>query len=277
MNERKQKGLRFQFGAKYYIGKKCVKGKNFQVLLDTQSDGEVDEFQESTEHIEDPPTEEQAPSQPQGPIMSLNAKTGLQNPHTMRFKALMRNAKAIVLVDSGSTHDFMDLKLVNKLSLAICQQEKLKVIVADGRSLMTNRVYRNVLQKTKGFKFVKDFMLLPLKGCDIVLGIQWLLSLGFITWNLTSLIMQFTRQDDLCTLKGIQPGSVQVMSASQFIKGLPLANQLLCPCTVLMIPTTQLSITTTFSLMPQDLQELLNECKLKKYIGFFYIIYHFFT
>ncbi|KAA3481040.1 reverse transcriptase [Gossypium australe] len=34
-------------------------------------------------------------------------------------------------------------------------------------------------------------MILPVKGCDLVLGIQWLLSLGPIIWNFSSLTMQF--------------------------------------------------------------------------------------
>lgn len=63
----------------------------------------------------------------------------------MRFEAFIGNAKAIVLVDSSSPHNFLDLKLFNKLFLPICPQEKFKVTVVDGRSLMTNGIYRNVL------------------------------------------------------------------------------------------------------------------------------------
>ncbi|KAH1039620.1 hypothetical protein J1N35_041363 [Gossypium stocksii] len=44
MNERKQKGFCFWCSAKYHIGHKCVKGKLYQVLIDTQSDGDGEEF-----------------------------------------------------------------------------------------------------------------------------------------------------------------------------------------------------------------------------------------
>lgn len=149
MNERKQKGLCFWCGAKYHVGHKCVKGKLYQVLLNTQSDGKVDEFQKCIENLEDPSTEEQALAQPQDPVVYLHAIKGSQDPHTVRFETFVGNDKAIVLMDSSSTHNFMDLKLVNKLSLSICPQEKLKVIIADGKSLMTNEVCKNVLRKHK--------------------------------------------------------------------------------------------------------------------------------
>lgn len=44
MNERKQKGLCYWCEAKYHVGHKCVKGKLYQVLQESQSNGELEEF-----------------------------------------------------------------------------------------------------------------------------------------------------------------------------------------------------------------------------------------
>lgn len=259
MNERKQKGLCFWCGAKYFARHKCVKSKLYQVLLEAQSDGEGEEFQECVENIEDLALEESTTPQPQKPVVSLHSIKRSQGPHTIRFEASIGSVKAIVLVDSRSTHNFLDTKMVNQLALLVCSQEKIKVAVANGRSILIVGVCKNVSWKAQGLKFLADFMLLPLKGCGIVLGIQWLLTIGSITWNFNSLMMQFTQEEELCTLKGIQPGSIQVMSASQFMKGFPLANYLLCPCTMLMVPTTQLTATTSHKYIPQSLQNLLQE------------------
>lgn len=53
--------------------------------------------------------------------------------------------------------------------------------VADDRCLITRGTYRKVKWEIQEFQFVTDFMLLPLKGCDLVLGVQWLLSLRSIS------------------------------------------------------------------------------------------------
>lgn len=83
----------------------------------------MEEFQECTEHLEDSPIDEQQPQgQPQDPVDSLHAIKGSQGPHTKRFEDAVGTAKAIVLVDSGSTHNFLDIKLASQLQLPICQQ-----------------------------------------------------------------------------------------------------------------------------------------------------------
>jgi len=43
----------------------------------------------------------------------------------------------------------------------------------------------------QGTAFTFDMLLLPLGCCDLVLGIEWLITLGDITWNFEKLIMQF--------------------------------------------------------------------------------------
>lgn len=50
-------------------------------------------------------------------------------------------------------------------------------------------------------------MVLPLKVCDIVLGVQWLLALGDTVWNFSSLTMQFIVKGQPCII-GIVPGSL---------------------------------------------------------------------
>lgn len=37
-----------------------------------------------------------------------------------------------------------------------------------------------------------DVILFPLAGCDLILGMQWLRTLGPITWDCSELTMEFT-------------------------------------------------------------------------------------
>ena len=65
---------------------------------------------------------------------------------------------------------------------------------------------------------VTDFLVLPLKGCDAVLGVQWLITLGAIVWNFQELSMQFNWKGKQMVWKGMQPGQVLLMFKKQTSK-----------------------------------------------------------
>ncbi|KAK9230905.1 hypothetical protein WN943_021136 [Citrus x changshan-huyou] len=54
----------------------------------------------------------------------------------------------------------------------------------------------------QGFQFHLDFFLLPISGRDIVLGVDWLRSLGAILWHFSKLTMQFTWKGQNVQLNG---------------------------------------------------------------------------
>ena len=58
----------------------------------------------------------------------------------------------------------------------------------------------------KGTIFRVDFYILPLDGCNIVLGIQWLRLLWPILWDFDHLTMEFQYGEVQCLLKGLQQG-----------------------------------------------------------------------
>ena len=60
----------------------------------------------------------------------------------------------------------------------------------------------HVLVNIQGFQFHLDCFLLPVSGCDIVLGVEWLRSLGFIWWDFSKLTMQFTWKGQNVQLTG---------------------------------------------------------------------------
>lgn len=98
----------------------------------------------------------------------------------MRLATQLGDTWAIILVDSNSTHNFMDVELVRRLNLSVDPTDKLKVIVANGGCLLTHGHCKGVSWSAQGNQFTSDFMILPLRGCDLVLGIQRYFSLGSI-------------------------------------------------------------------------------------------------
>jgi hypothetical protein len=53
---------------------------------------------------------------------------------------------------------------------------------------------------------VVDYYTLPLEGFDIILGVQWLQSLGPIMWGIKALSMAFIKGGhSVCSLYSVQP------------------------------------------------------------------------
>lgn len=67
----------------------------------------------------------------------------------------------------------------------------LNVLLASGAKVQTRGEVRASL-KLQQSDFVKDFYVLPITGCEIVLGAGWLKSLGDILWNFETMRMRFT-------------------------------------------------------------------------------------
>lgn len=67
--------------------------------------------------------------------------------------------------------------------------------VADGEKLVCREVCRNFTWRMQGHEFNADVFLLRLGGCDMVLGMEWLATLGDIVWNFQELSMKFLYKD----------------------------------------------------------------------------------
>jgi hypothetical protein len=62
--------------------------------------------------------------------------------------------------------------------------------------------------KLQGIEFEVELYVIPLAGCDLVLGIQWLRLLGPILWDFEALTMEVTFNNRKCLLRGFQQGQM---------------------------------------------------------------------
>ena len=60
-----------------------------------------------------------------------------------------------------------------------------------------------------------DMFSFPLGRCDVVLGAQWLCTLGPILWDFVELWMQFSINGTKHTFQGLQPGSLNLINSHQ--------------------------------------------------------------
>ncbi|KAG2666849.1 hypothetical protein I3843_15G081700 [Carya illinoinensis] len=200
MKERREKGLCYHCDSKWNPGHRCHNPKLYLIE-------EVEENQPLIEHdtgqVSDQGEVVQILDKGKCPEISLHAILGSLNPKTMRIRGRIGNQAVTILIDSGSTHNFLDPALLTRVPLAVNEEERVKVKVANGDQIQSEGKAVGVNINMQGHLFTMDLYVLVLAGCDIVLGVQWLQGLGSILWNFQQLTMQFTHKSALVTLKGL--------------------------------------------------------------------------
>lgn len=79
-----------------------------------------------------------------------------------------------MLVDSGSTYNFLDFTNATQLGCTILPLNSHSVSVARGGTLTYNAMCPYFTWEVQDTIFYSVVFLLPLGGCDLVLGVQWL-------------------------------------------------------------------------------------------------------
>ena len=100
---------------------------------------------------------------------------------TMKVRGYHEKRFIFVLLDTGSTHNFMDPKTAELLGVKVTHAGCSTVSVADGSQLGVRGKVDKFKWEFHGTKFQADFMIIPLGNSDVVLGVQWLITLGDIT------------------------------------------------------------------------------------------------
>ncbi|CAM8999668.1 unnamed protein product [Rhodiola kirilowii] len=224
MAARREKGLCFNCDDKFLPGHRCR--PRFQCLLmeetaDTEG-FELVELDPSNNHEQPEPTTTQPHHDP-APCITFHALQGRTAPSTLRFHAVSYGQPMLVLVDSGSTHNFVQTRVARFLKLAIEPATHLSVTVGNGDEMKCEGVCREVPISINNTLFSVDLHLLPVFGADLVLGAQWLADVGPTTFCYRNMWMSLQRDGQTITLFGLknQPQVTQ-SSASQIQK---VANQ----------------------------------------------------
>ena len=113
--------------------------------------------------------------------ITLYALLGNPSPGTMRVLGQIKGHWVVILLDTGSSHNFLDAILVKTLQLAVDTTRILEVKVANRDLIRTNGECKDLLLKMQGNNFLVNLHVLTLGGCDVVLGTQWLCTLGLIS------------------------------------------------------------------------------------------------
>jgi hypothetical protein len=117
------------------------------------------------------------------PHISLNALEGTVGFHTMKVTGKTGKQTLHILVDSGSTHNFLNSSVAQKLQSELTTITPITVQAANGGKMSCESVCKGLKWKIQGVSFEADVFIMDLNNYDMVLGIQWLSMLGDILCN----------------------------------------------------------------------------------------------
>jgi hypothetical protein len=191
--ERREKGLCFNCDERFSRNHRC-KARFLLLIANTDTEGVLEEEPELTEdslmalfNSSDGATGEAQLAQ-----LSYHAMSGVQTAQTIRVLGSVAQHSVHVLVDGGSTLNFIQTHVARTLGLDHTPSPTLKVIVGNGDELTSDRVCKAVPIVIQGNTFVVDLYTLNLSGPDVVLGTPWLKTLGPVLMDYDSLTMKFT-------------------------------------------------------------------------------------
>ncbi|KAI4370841.1 hypothetical protein MLD38_019144 [Melastoma candidum] len=156
VEERRFKGLCFGCNEPFDRNHRCSKRQIYSLVVESIEE-ENDLGEGSGVELEG-----QKDDRVQITLHALKGELHGEGVRTMHVKGLYKKRSLNVLIDSGSTHNFVDVGLVKGMNLVVENVDPIRVVVADGR-----------------------------RGCEMILGVTWLGQLGDIVWNFYSSTMKF--------------------------------------------------------------------------------------
>jgi len=135
--------------------------------------------------------------------ITLHALIGWTIAKTMRVFAKIGSHHIIVLIDSGSIHNFICERMANLLRLLVVPTSTFSDRVANGKSFRCKGQFEDVHIDLYDTLFSLTFYSLPLTGLDVVMGIQWLELLGSVVCVWKRLTMEFVWEGQTKRLVGI--------------------------------------------------------------------------
>ncbi|GJU76554.1 ty3-gypsy retrotransposon protein [Tanacetum coccineum] len=167
MANRRAKGLCYNCDEQFHQGHRC-RSKQFLCLLATDDDNNephplIGESPSSDCVFQDNTTQTTSDV----PTISYHALEGHFVPSTLRLMGQVNGKPITVLIDGGSTHNFMQTRVAKFLGLPILPSEHLQVTLGNGASMHCAGCCKEVSLRLDNYCCTLEFYLLPIYGADM--------------------------------------------------------------------------------------------------------------
>jgi len=127
---------------------------------------ELEETLEETSTLE----EEEHYVQPEEPLISLYALSGMSSPQTLKILGYIKCHKVVVLIDSGNTHNFIHRRHAQEINYYVRPINNFQILIANGLRMKRGGWCENVKLETWDYCLKSHMFTIEMGGYDIVLG-----------------------------------------------------------------------------------------------------------
>jgi hypothetical protein len=132
--------------------------------------------------------------------LSLYALSGQPQQRSIQLRALVQNQALVILVDSGSSHTFLNSKIAHKLKVDFSPISPLSVKVVNGALLPCTSEVKGFQWWIHGNTFQMDAKVLDMGAYDLVLGMNWLKQFRPMVCDWLDKWIKFQYQDTIVRL-----------------------------------------------------------------------------
>jgi hypothetical protein len=201
------------------------KGKIHYIEVTYDNEEEADDEEDGAIHtMQANLKEEEKKLQAQGHEASLPPNVGLKKVtiasmsgvskfNTFKIKGVVQGQRETMLIDGGASHNFIDIAMVERRHIPTIVFEGFLVEVEGGRTIACDRYIPQMSLTLGRYTLTHDFYVVDILDTNIILGVQWLSTLGPITTNYKTMEMSFnTEEGRRVTLKGMTGDSPRVVT-----------------------------------------------------------------
>eukprot|EP00253_Pinus_taeda_P014715 PITA_14715 len=184
--------------------------------------------------------------------ISCNSLVGITTPQIINIEGHIKNKKVIVLIDSGSTHNFIHYNIAKELNCFLYPTPECQVMVASGETINCSGKCHNIKLSMGEYVLNSPMLSIPMGGANFVLGVQWIQSLGTIAFNFQEPFMKFSSKGKEVKLRGIVGKPGKIISFNRMKKLLKKEQR------GIIAQLSSLEVPTSISSISPDLQKVLD-------------------
>ncbi|KAF3773132.1 hypothetical protein EJ110_NYTH56060 [Nymphaea thermarum] len=138
-----------------------------------------------------PPKEEKSPE-----TESLHSMQDPNKPNSFKVFGRINGKKVLILLDNGATKNFLTEEAAQRCNIPLETSRPQTIVVGGGLRLQCLNEGKDLEVVIKKNSFKIDFLVIPLDGVDLILGMPWFFTLGIISWDVKNFSMTFTPDGD---------------------------------------------------------------------------------
>ncbi|KAL0288432.1 UNVERIFIED_CONTAM: hypothetical protein Scaly_2730700 [Sesamum calycinum] len=152
-------------------------------------------------------------------VVSLHAMKGKINCKTLKVIGLVGDKEVLKLIDSGSTHCFINEKIPRTLGCELECTTTMMIRVVDGSKLSSKLICPKFSWEVQGHRSSHPVRLLKLGGYDLVLGCDWLSNYNPMELDFHQLKVTLSQAGKKLVLRALpNESSAKVMYAHSLVK-----------------------------------------------------------